>query len=87
MWKWFSEYSGARTPEMVLSMSKDFVSGPVIRLHTSTAGSTGLIPGRGPKILHALWHCQNTKYVHKIFDTPLFKRWSSISLPLNVDYW
>ena len=31
MWKWFSEYSGARTPEMVLNMSKDVLSGPVIR--------------------------------------------------------
>ena len=28
-------------------------------LHTSTAGGTGLIPGRGTKIPHAEWHSQN----------------------------
>ena len=32
-----------------------------LRLHTSTAGSTGLILGQGTKILHAAWHGQKKK--------------------------
>ena len=30
-----------------------------LRLHTSTAGGTGLIPGWGTKILPAMWHNLN----------------------------
>ena len=32
-----------------------------LRLHDSTAGSTGLIPGQGTKILQAAWHSQRKK--------------------------
>ena len=31
----------------------DFAGGPVVRTHASIAGGTGLIPGRGTKILMA----------------------------------
>ena len=41
-----------------------------LRLHTATAGGTGLIPGQGTKILHAS-RCgpknkQIRKYIHKV---------------------
>ena len=29
-----------------------------LRLHASTAGGTGLTPGRGTKIPHAMWRSQ-----------------------------
>ena len=32
-----------------------------LRLHTSAAGGTGLIPGRGNKVLHAAWCAQKRK--------------------------
>ena len=32
-----------------------------LRLHASTAGDTGLIPGQGTKIPHAVWHSQKIK--------------------------
>ena len=32
-----------------------------LRLHASTAGGMGLIPCRGNKILHAMWHGQKIK--------------------------
>ena len=33
----------------------DFSDGPVVKTSPSNAGNTGLIPGRGAKISHALW--------------------------------
>ena len=33
-----------------------------LRLHVSTAGGTGLIPGLGTKILHAAWCGQKIKF-------------------------
>ena len=33
-------------------------SGPGVRLHPSTAGGTGLIPGWGTKTPRATWHVQ-----------------------------
>ena len=35
---------------------RGFPSGPGVRLHTSTSGGTGLIPGWGTKTPHATWH-------------------------------
>ena len=35
-----------------------FPSDPGVRLHASTAGGTGLIPGWGTKTPHATWHGQ-----------------------------
>ena len=32
-----------------------------LRFHVATEGHTGLIPGRGTKILHAMWHSQKRK--------------------------
>ena len=32
-----------------------------IRLHASTVGHVGSIPGWGTKILHAVWHSQKIK--------------------------
>ena len=32
-----------------------------LRLHASIAGGTGSIPGRGTKILHAMWYGQKKK--------------------------
>ena len=32
-----------------------------LRLHTSTAGGTGSVPGQGTESLHAAWHGQKTK--------------------------
>ena len=32
-----------------------------LRLHASTAGGVGLIPGGGTKILHTGWHGQKLK--------------------------
>ena len=51
-----------------------------LRLRTSTAGGTGSIPGRGTKILHAVWHGQKEKkklYVfvfrpHSLFHHAIF---------------
>ena len=34
-------------------------------LHASTAGGTGLIPGQGTKIPHALWHGQKQNKTEK----------------------
>ena len=39
----------------------DFPGGPVVRLHTSNAGGTGSITGRGSKIPHAMWCHQKKK--------------------------
>ena len=36
-----------------------------LRLHTSNTQSVGLIPGRGAKIPHAMWHDQKIK-INKI---------------------
>ena len=54
-------------PEMAPSPRKKFIlyeSSPVVqrlRLRTSTAGGTGLIPGQGTKISEAAWHGQKKK--------------------------
>ena len=34
---------------------KDFPGSPVVKTSPSNTGSTGLIPGQGAKISHALW--------------------------------
>ena len=36
------------------NLFRDFPDGPVLRLHTSSAGGVGLISGQGTKIPHAL---------------------------------
>ena len=38
-----------------------------LRLHASTAGDTGSIPGWGTKILHAAQCCQKRKKKHQLF--------------------
>ena len=37
-----------------------------LRLRASTAGGTGLIPGQGTKILHAMWHGQKKQKNKKL---------------------
>ena len=37
-----------------------------LRLHTSTAGGTGSIPGWGTKILYATWRSQKNKEFGKV---------------------
>ena len=34
---------------------EDFPGGPLVKTSPSSAGGVGLIPGRGAKVLHALW--------------------------------
>ena len=38
-----------------------FPGGPVVKTSPSNARGVHLIPGRGNKILHAVWHGQNNK--------------------------
>ena len=41
-----------------LKISREFPGGPVVRtphFHCRTVGDTGLIPGQGTKIPHAVW--------------------------------
>ena len=38
---------------------RELPGGPVVK--TLNAGGEGLIPGQGPKVLHATWHSQKTK--------------------------
>ena len=45
------------------NQSQDFASGPVFRLHASTAGEMNLIPGQGTKIPHAMWPKKKTRTV------------------------
>ena len=40
-----------------------------LRLHASTAGGTGSIPGCGTKIPHAMWHGQKKKKKKKSMKT------------------
>ena len=44
-----------------------------LRLHASTAGGVGSIPGRGTKILHATWHGQKEKEMFRHNETIYFK--------------
>ena len=38
-----------------------------LELHASTTGDTGSIPGRGTKILYAVWHSQKKKITFRGF--------------------
>ena len=40
---------------------KDFLGGPVAKLHTSSAGGEVFIPGRGAKIPHPICHMAPSK--------------------------
>ena len=44
-----------------------------LRLHTSNTQGMGLIPGRGAKIPHAMWHGQKIK-INKITIIKSFKK-------------
>ena len=59
----------ARSPVSVLIrvQSRNFPGGPVVKNLPCNAGDTGLIPGRGTKILHAVEKpgpCATTKTQH-----------------------
>ena len=50
---------GGPTPSItVKKLGRDFPGGAVIKIPAFTAGSTGLIPGQGTKVLHAAQHSQ-----------------------------
>ena len=44
-----------------VSIMDDGIPWQWLKLHTSTAGGTGSIPGQGTKILQAMWHSQKEK--------------------------
>ena len=39
-----------------------------LRLHASTAGGAGSIPGRGTKIPHAAWHSQKNEKENSLYN-------------------
>ena len=47
------------------------LTGQWLRLHTSTAGDMGLIPGLETKIPHAAWHSRKKKR-HPALDISMF---------------
>ena len=49
----------------VYTLWRDFPEAPVLRLHTSTAGGTGSIPGWGSKNSHAM--CSIAKNFFKVY--------------------
>ena len=56
------------TNVILISLKKEEGTSPVVqwlRLHASTAGDMGLIPGRGTKIPHAAGHSHKRKKKNK----------------------